>query len=85
MPMKPCPFCGNEDINCLCRGGRYGHFVFMKCPVCGARGKTISVGHHDCVNDRCAEGEFCKDAERAYVGALAGWNMRVKEGEQYGD
>lgn len=69
--IKQCPHCGGG----ACLNSNYSYkyccyFIFVKCDICGAQGKTISSG-----NDP-AEAEW-QSAECA--AALQAWNMRKRE------
>lgn len=70
MKVKTCPHCGGS----ACLNAGYSHkarafFVFVKCDICGAQGKTYSSKE-----DPAADGwdsSACRDAINA-------WNMRTR-------
>ena len=37
MDLKPCPFCGSDNVDVFARGGRFGEFVWIECINCGAK------------------------------------------------
>ena len=77
--LKPCPFCGSKEIRVLCNPGRYGHFVTVKCEVCGAQSGFKKV-ERCAIN--CTEGEFCEEAKQAMRIAETRWNQRANTEEQ---
>lgn len=38
--VKPCPFCGNDDIIAWAKQGKYNGFCYLECDVCGAKTKA---------------------------------------------
>jgi len=38
--VKPCPFCGKDNLTINRRNGKYGLFYFIKCGICGGVGGT---------------------------------------------
>ena len=42
--LKPCPFCGGEDVFVHWKGARYGRVIyFVKCEKCGAQTRAFSL------------------------------------------
>lgn len=68
--MKNCPFCNGEPTLFSTRG-KYGYFVFIKCDLCGAQGKTFKMGE--------TREENWQDSVEAQ-NAIKMWNMRAGTG-----
>lgn len=71
--IKNCPFCGAEANiwqNYSCKTGYY--FVYCKCSMCGAQGKTFP--------SECEPAEIGW-SNSACDSAIKAWNTRVKEVE----
>lgn len=71
MPIKTCPHCGGT----ACLNANYSykiklHFVFVKCDICGAQGKTYTST--EAPQDKEWNNSACVDA-------VCAWNMRYKE------
>lgn len=69
--IKKCPHCGGlADLNKNYSYKTRSYFVFVKCDICGATGKT----YHSERNPAEAgwNSQQCNDA-------IAAWNMRTKE------
>lgn len=71
MVIKPCPHCGGSA--CLTQSYSYkkrAYFVFVKCDICGAQGKTYA-----------SETEPAAESwdNQACRGAIAAWNLRTNE------
>ena len=79
---KRCPFCGSNAISAVCRYGRYGRFVTVKCDICGASGKSVHVSDDRCSTHPCTEGEFCYSASVAHNAAKKAWNTRADKEEE---
>lgn len=63
-----CPFCGGNAKLCSTYGNRQRlYFVFVKCDVCGAQGKTYASRTKPADDDWNTQP--CEDAVKA-------WNMR---------
>lgn len=44
--LKPCPFCGSDDIDCgVCNGTMEG-FDYVQCQTCGAEVTAIHKGKY---------------------------------------
>ena len=71
--LKACPFCGNDKIEGYCRSGKFGHFMTIRCKVCGAQSGAISV---KVCEGGCSQ-DFCKFADEAYDVAKMKWNQRA--------
>lgn len=42
--VKPCPFCGNDNIFCMEKTDeKPGRFAFVYCDMCGCRGPLVEV------------------------------------------
>ena len=85
MNVKACPFCGNDNGLIECSNGRHGHFIYVKCDVCGARSAAVPV--RTCMGDcwKSAEGvniDACPFARHAVDTAVNKWNRRIYENEQ---
>ena len=75
MSVKTCPHCGGgASLNCNYSRKTRSYFVYVRCDICGAQGKTYrSMEDPQAVRwDNMA----CKDAVKA-------WNMRTGEGGQH--
>ncbi len=70
-PIKPCPHCGGVAyLNSNYSYKTRSYFIFVKCDICGATGKTT------CEQEDPAISEWQSDAcERA----IEAWNMRTGE------
>lgn len=42
--LKPCPFCGGNEVFINANKGRYGWYVFVRCSICGAESKKLGLG-----------------------------------------
>lgn len=68
--IKRCPHCNGDAVLQSNYSSRYrAYFIFCKCTICGAQGKTCS-SNTDPVDSNW-EMQPCYDA-------LAAWNMRYK-------
>lgn len=69
--VKPCPHCGGSaSLSSFYSYRQYFYYVFVKCDICGAQGKTYkSIGKPSQEN---WNNEACIDA-------LNAWNMRTYE------
>ena len=50
--MKPCPFCGSDDLVPSFHTGKHERLVCVSCAECDAEGPTVVI--HDSDNDRSA-------------------------------
>lgn len=74
MRIKPCPHCGGSA--CLVANYSYkirSYFVFVKCDICGATGKTYRSENNPAIDEW--NSIPCIDA-------LNAWNMRRKAYEE---
>ena len=75
MKLKPCPFCGSEQVNIILEHDREcGRCWYVQCLNCYARGSSMveSVG-----NQR--PDEAYKQIVAATHDAVAAWNKRASE------
>ena len=63
--LKPCPFCGSEDVHIDVAVPRYGLLYYAVCDCCGARSKSFGV-----VN---------QSESTAQTKAKLAWNRRAEE------
>lgn len=70
--LKPCPFCGHEEISVYTQYGRYGYFAWVECDLCGARSKTLKS------TNRADSPEFSVSAVACKL--LDAWNRRPADG-----
>lgn len=71
MQVKLCPHCGGT----ACLNASYGYrtltyFIYVKCDICGATGKTYTSATDPAIDNW--ENSACIDAVKA-------WNMRTTE------
>lgn len=69
MKIKPCPHCGGRSIlnqRWNYKGSKY--FVFVRCEVCGAQGKSYPA------YESIYEDDYDENADELAINA---WNMRV--------
>lgn len=45
--LKPCPFCGGDDMRISYARGRYGIGMYAECTKCGARTRVVWDGKKD--------------------------------------
>jgi len=68
--IKTCPHCGGvSTLNCNYSYKTRSYFVFVKCEVCGAQGKTCHSPEHPA--EEQWQNEACEQA-------LAAWNLRIE-------
>lgn len=49
--LKPCPFCGSENLRKGCTGYHLGNDIYIKCLTCGAKIQICEeYGEEDLVN-----------------------------------
>lgn len=67
--LKPCPHCGGEAniINCY-SPVRKRIFVYVKCAVCGAQGKTFTTGKNAEMGENNPANKYAANA----------WNIRTE-------
>lgn len=67
--LKPCPHCGGEAnlINCD-SVKRKRIFVYVKCSVCGAQGKTFTIGRNAEMGENNPANKWAANA----------WNLRTE-------
>ena len=70
--IKKCPFCGGHAELCandIMRGEARGKcFVFVKCEICRAQGKTFLSNE---------DPDECNWENRACLSAIKAWNLRT--------
>ena len=49
--LKPCPFCGDTDVELRWRDGRNGLYGFVQCNYCGAQTRTLKLYDQDPASD----------------------------------
>ena len=69
--IKPCPFCGGDGYLYANYNNRYRmYFVFVKCSICGASGKTYT-DREDPIDNNWDD-ISCSSA-------VVAWNMRTDD------
>lgn len=77
MPIKVCPHCGGKSyLNTNYSYSLKAYFVFVKCEMCSAQGKSFRSQEHPERSDW--ENEACCSAVNA-------WNMRYKTNDEEND
>ena len=41
--LKPCPFCGGDDIYTKYNGAKHGRFYYIECNTCGGRTRGACI------------------------------------------
>ena len=79
--LKPCPFCGSEDVSC----GRLEDVYFVECWDCCAKVETYN-GIEDAVKtwntraiDRDELLKVADECERANVDGMTDWAARIRK------
>ena len=75
MEIKPCPFCGGDDIYTKYNGGKYGRFYYVECSTCGARTRGVLRPWRE-VPDNRDQDEHEWDCEAA-IRAESLWDRRT--------
>ena len=71
--IKPCPHCGGVSyLNSNFSYKTRSYFIFVKCEICGATGKTAGSKENPAADDW--QSDACERAVEA-------WNMRTYEKE----
>lgn len=72
--LKPCPFCGNDDVHTSTTGGSdercgYNFAAVIRCKKCGCE-KSVGSNHD--------KNGWCTDSiEKVTARAITGWNTRA--------
>lgn len=75
MNLKPCPFCGSDEIVCYWRAAKYGRAIyFVKCEGCGAETRAFAL-RTDVDELKGREDEWTNSAA---FNAVESWNRRAK-------
>ena len=79
--LKPCPFCGSEDVTC----DRLEDVYYVECWDCGAKIESYN-GMEDAVAgwnaraiDRDALLKVADECDRADVGGVTDWAERIRK------
>ena len=65
--LKPCPFCGSDEITAWYQGTKYGRIAYVECDICGAKTKAFKYLSEDKEYD---------DSDPGSKKAYAAWNRR---------
>lgn len=72
--LKPCPFCGSDEVFIHWQGARYGRAIyFVKCEKCGAETRAFSL-RADTSELKGSPKEWDNSAA---FNALESWNRRA--------
>ena len=75
--MKPCPFCGQENVAALMEADPERLSVFVHCYSCGGRGAATAVEMEGMYHPNAAD--VVAELGSAVETAVDDWNMRAGE------